>query len=78
MSDLKFKVCGNCREFKSVNNFYLNRTGKKGNEYQSRCKNCSAEVLQNWKVRKRNAQRQAKKEIAQKEFKLLKAKYIKE
>ena len=74
---MKLKKCCNCFKIKPVADFYLNRTGNKGNERQSRCIDCSAEVLRGWRARKRNALRQAQKEQAEKIFKQNVLKYMK-
>jgi hypothetical protein len=52
-----FKTCPNCRTVKDISNFYLNRTGKKGNERQSYCKPCKLLIAKGYKARRRDKQR---------------------
>lgn len=52
MTDLNYKKCSNCFEVKPVNNFY-----KKLQSYQSRCKECNAEVVRGYAKRLREKKR---------------------
>lgn len=49
------KRCSNCFQDKPTGEFYPNRTGRKGNEFQSYCKDCKRETFRGWKKRKREA-----------------------